>query len=42
MIGFFIKGAADFIKDTLNDKCFAKYSKKVKINLVEQLTSLIF
>ena len=30
MIGFFIMGAADFIKDILNDKYFAKYSEKVK------------
>ena len=29
-IGFFIMGAADFIKDILNDKYFVKYSEKVK------------
>ena len=30
MIGFLIMGAADFIKDILNDKYFTKYSEKVK------------
>ena len=29
-IGFLIMGAADFIKDILNDKYFTKYSEKVK------------
>jgi len=34
MIGFFIMGAADFIKDILNDKYFTKYSEKVKNRII--------
>ena len=41
MIGFFIMGAADFIKDILNDKYFTKYSEKVKNRIIVFIVIII-
>lgn len=40
MIGFLIMGAADFIKDILNDNYFTKYSEKVKNAIIVFITTI--
>jgi hypothetical protein len=39
MIGFLIMGAADFIKDILNDNYFTKYPEKVKNAIIIFVTT---
>ncbi len=40
IIGFLIIGAADFIKDILNDNYFTKYSEKVKNAIIVFITTI--